>query len=336
MEILEPQPEASALALAPADTASAIVDPAVVTPLVESAIGYAAEARSPRTREAYGRQIVRFETWCRGLGLDAMPALPGTVAIYIAACADEGLRPATISQGMSAITAAHRARALPSPCAHPQVLEVWFGITRRLGLASAQKAPLATDELRAMIMTTSDGLLGARDRALLTVGFAGGFRRSELVALEVADVAFVHEGVEVTVRRSKTDQAGKGMVKVIAYGSDPATCPVRLLCAWLERAEVRGGGVFRAVDRHGGVGAGQLSAHAVAKIVKRAAQRAGLDPSSFSGHSLRAGFVTEAKKRGADDAAIMDQTGHRSLEMLRRYHRRIRAWERPASARLGL
>lgn len=304
--------------------------------LMESAIGYAADARSPRTRRAYKYQLDRFASWCAEVGLDDHPAAPGTVALYITACADSGLRPATIAQTMSAITSAHREHGLPSPCAHPRVVEVWNGITRRLGIAPVQKAPLHTDDLRVMIDAAPRGLLGVRDRALLTVGFAGGFRRSELIAVEISDVAFVHEGIEIIVRRSKTDQAGAGMLKVIAYGSDPATCPVRLLRAWLDAAPVAEGAVFRAVDRHGRVGARRLSGQAVAEIIKRAAKRSGLDPTRFSGHSLRAGFVTEAKKRGADDAAIMDQTGHRSLEMLRRYHRRIRAWERPASARLGL
>ena len=172
--------------------------------------------------------------------------------------------------------------------------------------------------------------------ARCSVGFAGAFRRSELIAIDVADVAFVHEGIEVLVRRSKTDQAGKGLLKVMAYGSDPATCPVRLLRASLDAAAITEGRVFRAVDRHSRLGARGLSGQAIAEIVKRSATRARLDPKSFSGHPLRAGFVKEAKKRGADDAAIMDQTGHRSLEMLRRYHRRIRPWDRPASARLGL
>lgn len=309
---------------------------ATVAPLLESAVGYAADARSPRTRRAYTYQLARFETWCGELGLASLPAAPATLALYLAACADGGLRPASIAQAMSAITSAHRRRGLASPCAHPQVVEVWRGITRRLGVAQVQKSPVVTDDLRTMIDAAPDGLLGRRDRALLAVGFAGGFRRSELIAVQVADVAFVHEGVEIVVPRSKTDQTGKGMLKVIAYGSDPATCPVRLLRAWLDAAGINEGAVLRAVDRHGRIGAGRLSGQAVAEIIKRAARRAGLDPAHLSGHSLRAGFVTEAKKRGADDAAIMDQTGHRSLEMLRRYHRRIRAWERPASAKLGL
>ena len=309
---------------------------ATVAPLVESAVGYAADARSPRTRRAYAFQLARFKQWSAELQLTSLPAASGTVAIYIAACADSGLRPATIAQAMSAITSAHRELGLASPCAHPQVVEVWNGIMRRLGVAQAQKTPLATDDLRSMIEAAPGSLLGARDRALLAVGFSGGFRRSELAAVALSDVAFVHEGVEVTVRRSKTDQTGKGSIKVIAYGSDPATCPVRLLRTWLDAGAIKDGAAFRSVNRHGHVQTSSLSGHAIAEIVKRAATRAGLDPSPYSGHSLRAGFVTEAKKHGADDASIMDQTGHRSLEMLRRYHRRIRAWEKPASARLGL
>ena len=309
---------------------------AAAGPLLESAIGYAVDARSPRTRSAYTYQLARFETWADGLGLTWLPAAPATIAIYIASCADSGLRPASIAQAMAAITGAHGERGMTSPCAHPQVVEVWHGITRRLGVAQVQKAPLATDDLRRMIDATPDGLLGRRDRALLALGFSGGFRRSELVAVVLTDVAFVHEGLEVTVRRSKTDQVGKGMLKVVAYGGDPATCPVRLLRRWLDDASISEGPIFLSVDRHSHIRKGGLSGHAIAEIVKRAAVRAGLDPRVYSGHSLRAGFVTEAKKHGADDASIMDQTGHRSLEMLQRYHRRIRAWEKPASAKLGL
>jgi integrase len=187
-----------------------------------------------------------------------------------------------------------------------------------------------------MIDELPPGLLGMRDRALITLGFAGGFRRSELVALDVADIVFVDEGLQALVRRSKTDQDGQGLLKVIAYGSGPATCPVRSLQDWLELATIGEGPIFRPLDRHGRVHDRRLTPHAVAVVVKRAAAKVGLPEEMFSGHSLRAGFVTEAKKNGADDAAIMDQTGHKSLAMVHRYHRRTKKWEKPASARLGL
>lgn len=180
------------------------------------------------------------------------------------------------------------------------------------------------------------GILGLRDRALIGLGFAGGFRRSELVALDVADLTFVADGLEALVRRSKTDQEGKGLTKNVASVRDPSMCPVSAVRAWLELAGIGAGPVFRPINRHGRVSGKRLTAHAVAVILKRAATAAGLPVRDLSGHSLRAGFVTESKKHGADDAAIMDQTGHTSLAMLQRYHRRTRKWEKPASAKLGL
>jgi integrase len=180
------------------------------------------------------------------------------------------------------------------------------------------------------------GLVGIRDRALMTLGFAGRFRRSELVALDYADLKFVSEGLEALVRRSKTDQEGVGLTKVIAFGGDPSTCPVRAAKDWLELSGIVEGPVFRPINRHEQLSNKRLTDFAVAVIIKRTAKKAGLPTPQLSGHSLRAGFVTEAKKNGADDAAIMDQTGHKSLAMVHRYHRRTKKWVKPASSKLGL
>jgi integrase len=180
------------------------------------------------------------------------------------------------------------------------------------------------------------GLLGQRDRALPLLGLAGGFRRSELVALEAADIKFVREGLEAFVASSKTDQKRKGETKMVAYGSDPATCPVRALKDWLELAGIAEGPVFRPINRHEHLGKKPLTGHAVAVIIKRTALKAGMAVPDLSGHSLRAGFVTEAAKNGADYPAIMDQTGHESLTTVHGYNRRKKKWENPASAKLGL
>lgn len=268
--------------------------------------------------------------------MEALPAAPQTLALYLAARADEGLKVATLSVAISAIAHAHRSSGHVSPSTHPLTAETWKGIRRRIGVASSQKHPITADDIRQMIEDLPAGLRGQRDRALITLGFAGAFRRSELVALEVRDLAFVTEGAEALVRRSKRDQEGRGLLKVIAYGSDPASCPVRSLKDWLELAGVTQGPVFRAVPRTERIGPKGLSDHAVAVILKRAAKKAGLSAEQLAGHSLRAGFVTEAKKHGADDAAIMDQTGHKSLAMLNVYTRRIKKWAKPASAKLGL
>jgi integrase len=216
------------------------------------------------------------------------------------------------------------------------VKETWKGIRRRLGIAKAKKDPITAVELRRMMDTAPTGLLGVRDRALVLLGFAGGFRRSELVALDVRDLKFVPEGLEAFVRRSKTDQEAEGFTKVIAYGSDPATCPVRGVQDWLALSGIAEGAVFRPINRHEHIGVKRLSDFAVAVIIKRLADKAGLPTPQLSGHSLRAGFVTEANKNGADYPAIMDQTGHTKLDTVHGYNRRKKKWQKPASAKLGL
>jgi integrase len=171
-----------------------------------------------------------------------------------------------------------------------------------------------------MLEGLPEGPHGARDRSLLLVGFAGALRRAELVGLDVEDLAWTEDGLVVTLRRSKTDQEGEGRRVAIPLGSTPETCAARSLRRWLEVAKVSDGPVFRVVTRHGHVGA-RLTSHSVARIVKRAAKAAGLDPSQLSGHSLRAGLATAAAKAGKSERSIMAQTGHRSVAMVRRYIR---------------
>jgi integrase len=173
-----------------------------------------------------------------------------------------------------------------------------------------------------------------RDRAVLLLGFAGAFRRSELVALDVADIEDVPEGLLITIRRSKTDQEGQGRKVAIPRGE--IACPVAALKAWLEAAGITEGAVFRRVfnKRNQRVSAARLGACNVAAIVKVAARKLGLDPIAFAGHSLRAGFVTSAVKRGANLLKITDVTGHRSLEMLKTYSRDAEAFVGHAGAGL--
>jgi integrase len=170
----------------------------------------------------------------------------------------------------------------------------------------------------------------------LLVGFAGGFRRSELVALDVEDLDFQRAGLAVTLRRSKTDQEGEGRKVGIAPGENAATCPVRALEAWLKHAEIESGAVFRAVTRHGRIGAARLSPQSVALVVKKYAAAVGKDPSEFGGHSLRAGLATQAAESGASERAIMNQTGHKSLRIVRKYIREGSLFRENASSKLGL
>jgi hypothetical protein len=202
------------------------------------------------------------------------------------------------------------------------VSETMKGIRPTLGTAQPGKEPLLTaDILKKMLDALDDGLIGCRDRVLLLVGFTGGFRRSDMVELDVDDVSETADGRLVRVRRSKTDPEAKGMTVALPYGSTSATCPVRSYRAWIAAAGFTSGPAFRSVDRHSRVGRGRMNAGSVARLIKLAAEAAVLDPAGYAGHSLRAGFATQAFLNGAAEVSIMRQTRHKSLNTLPKYPR---------------
>lgn len=213
---------------------------------------------------------------------------------------------------------------------------VWAGIRRTKGVAQQGKAPAVTADVRAMVAALPDTLLGLRDRAILLLGFAGAFRRSELVDLDREDLEIGSEGITATLRRSKTDQEGEGRKIGIPYGVRPETCPVRAILAWLDAAGIEDGPMFRSVNRHGQLQPGRLSDKAVALVVKRQAQACGLDPARYAGHSLRAGLATSAAAAGVQERTFMAQTGHRSEKMVRRYIREGSLFRENAAAAVGL
>jgi integrase len=187
-----------------------------------------------------------------------------------------------------------------------------------------------------VLVLSGDTAIGARDRALLLLGFAGAFRRSELVALDIDDVQITREGMIVTIRRSKTDQEGAGQKVGIPRGRHPGTCPVKALAAWLGLAGIEAGAIFRPITRHGLIQPGRLTDRSVARIVQRTAEAAGLDPSQFAGHSLRAGLATSAAMAGAEERDIMRQTRHKSVVVARRYIRDGSLFRNNAAGTVGL
>ncbi len=309
--------------------------PPAVTADAERADDYAAAARSPNTLRAYRFDLQDFVRYCRRRGDSALPATAATVAAYLAHLADLGRKVSTLERRLAAISQAHQHAGHPSPTREAHVRTVLKGIRRTHGTAPDVKAPILVEDLRAMIAALPDHPRSVRDRALLLLGFAGGFRRSELTGMSRADIEFSRDGVIVTLRRSKTDQEGQGRRVAIPYGSSPQTCPVRALQDWLATAKINNGLVFRAVTRSGFVQQ-PMTAQAVALIVKKAAKQAGLDPGRFAGHSLRAGLCTAAARAGVSERAIMNQTGHRSGATLRRYIREGNLFTDNAAARLGL
>jgi site-specific recombinase XerD len=297
---------------------------------------YIAAAVAANTRRAYRSDWRLFTAWCAARGFAPLPAAPATVARFLTEQAAT-VTIATIARRLAAIGQAHRTAGHTAPSDDATVRTVWRGIRRSKGTAPVKKRPLLTDDLRALLATLPDRLSGARDRALLLLGFAGAFRRSELVALDVVDVETIAgKGLLVTVRRSKTDQEGAGARIPIHPGADPPTCPVAALATWLDWSGIEDGPIFRPVDRYQRIGTARLTAQTVALIVKRAATAAGLDPARVAGHSLRAGFATSAAIAGAELHAIMRQTRHRSATVAAGYVRDADPFRGSAGALVGL
>lgn len=292
---------------------------------LEASKRHYAQSWSPSTLRAYRSDWADWECYCQSRGVISLPAEPMAVAGYLSALAEgtwkTKLRLATIERRRAAVAHLHRESGHADPTADPRVARVLAGIRRQLKVAKIRKAPVRAGDLRKMVSMLGDDPRGLRDRALLLLGFATGSRRSELTALDVADIRTHRDGLIVDVRRSKVDQAGEGLVKLVRMGKDPATCPVRAVQRWMAKAGITAGPIFREITNALVVREVAMSDAGVARAVKRAAIAAGLNPSLFSGHSLRAGYVTEADARGARTTDIMAQTGHRSVQMVGIYTR---------------
>ncbi len=294
-------------------------------------------SKAPSTLRAYRSDWADFVLWCDGREVSSLPAAPDTVALYLVALA-ETHRPATLTRRLTSIAKAHSAAGHPSPASlqHAVVAETLQGIRRTLGTAQPGKTPLLTADLVQVLAHLPPGLSGLRDRALLLTGYTGGLRRSELAASNLEDVEWVAEGAVLTLRRSKTDQVGQGRKVAIPKGAHRATCPVTALRDWVAAAGITDGALFREVDRHGRVGKVAIHRDTVGAILKRAVGRAGFAPEGFAGHSLRAGFATQAARNGASAFDIMRQTGHRSITTVSRYVRDAQIFRDAPASKLGL
>jgi site-specific recombinase XerD len=317
----------------PNDADSAEIGP--LADVADRAAEFIQQSKAANTVRAYRADWTHFVTWCQARSQSPLPATPETVALYITDLA-RTRKPGTLTRRLSAISQAHQIAGVESPTKAAKVRLVLAGIRRTKGTAATAKTPVLVNDLRRMAALLPKGLLGVRDRALLLVGFCGAFRRSELVALDRGDVEFTREGLVVNIRRSKTDQEGERRKIGIPYGSNSDTCPIRSLQDWIERSGITEGSLFRPINRHGKMAAARLSAAAVAEIVKRYAGAVGLDASGFAGHSLRSGLATSAAMAGASERSIMNQTGHRSVNTVRRYIRDGSLFRENAAAVLGL
>jgi len=306
---------------------------------LELALEYAANARSSATLRAYSSDWSHYIKFCALGQVD--PGDARAVAGYIAALDVWGERKfSTIQRRLTSIRAAFRKLGKEDPTASEFVRLALEGIkrnkpTRRKGVNALRVAQLQAITAR---LPDTDNPKDARDKALLLIAFqAGGMRRSELVGLNFDDLLWEREGIAVLIRRSKTDQAGEGRLVGVPWGQYEGTCPVKSLQAWIDHLPLpTSGPIFRRIDRHGNIGTGRLSAAAVSLIVKARLAEINIDPVGYSAHSIRVGFVTEARARGADEYSIRRQTGHRSLANMETYIRDSEIFRDNAATKTGL
>ena len=267
-------------------------------------------SKSSNTLRAYQSDYKDFLLFCSKNGFQSMPTQPKILALYITHLSSYS-KYSTLKRRLASISILHKTKGHYIDTKHPIIMENLMGIKRKNGSNQKGKKPLLINDLKLLInaihQSNEKNKRKIRDKALILIGFSGGFRRSELVDLEYEDIEFVAEGVKIFVKKSKTDQSGEGMTKAIPYFENENFCPVKALKKWIEESDAKNGKIFNISDK------------SVALIIKKFANYAGLDAQRYAGHSLRSGFATSTAESGAEERNIMAMTGHKSTEMVRRY-----------------
>ena len=267
-------------------------------------------SKSENTLRAYQSDYKDFSLFCSKSGFQAMPTQPKILALYITHLSSYS-KYSTLKRRLASISILHKTKGYYIDTKHPIIIENLMGIKRVNGSNQKGKKPLLINDLKILInaihQSNEKDNRKIRDKALVLIGFSGGFRRSELVNIEYDDLEFVSEGVKIFVKRAKTDQSGEGMTKAIPYFDNEKFCPVIALKTWIEIFNLKKGKIFNISDK------------SVALIIKKYASYAGLDSHRYAGHSLRSGFATSTAESGAEERNIMAMTGHKSTEMVRRY-----------------
>lgn len=287
------------------------IQTAEIQRLAADAIDYARQSRAPATLKAYQSDWRLFEEFCSSHGLEALPAEPSTVALFVTKFA-ETHRPSSIQRKLAAISVAHKAAGALSPIAAEIVRSTMAGVRRAKGMAKAQKSPIRARHLREGLTLMRRDTKGIRDTAIILVAYAGALRRSEVVSLNLSDVQFSPEGVVLILTRSKTDQDGSGVKVAIKTGNRADTCPVRALTSWIETAGISEGALFRPVAKGGCVRASRLSDKTVCTVFKEFAILLGLNPAEVGGHSGRAGVITDGFAASVAQAVIARHSRHKS------------------------
>jgi len=283
-------------------------------------------SKAANTLRAYKADFKDFSAFCAKNGFSSIPTEPKILALYLTHLSATS-KFSTLKRRIASISVIHKLKGHYLDTKHPIIMENLHGIKRVKGTNQKAKKPILINNLKQIIHVIDRYLSNnesgdvdciipensknirnkIRDKAIILVGFAGGFRRSEIVNIDYDDVEFVSEGVKIFIKRSKTDQSGEGMIKAIPYFDNKTFCPVLALKNWIEHSEIKSGRLFDISDK------------SISLIIKKYASLAGLDPNKYGGHSLRSGFATSAAESGAEERNIMAMTGHKTTQMVRRY-----------------
>ena len=266
-------------------------------------------SKSHNTLRAYQADFSDFSNFCKTNNFGSLPTDPKIVALYLTHLSSS-CKFSTLKRRLASIKVIHKLKGHYIDTKHPIISENLMGIKRKLGVKQMSKKPILLNDLKLIIQAINDEkseYKKIQNKALIFIGFAGGFRRSELVSIEYDDVDFVNEGVKINIKKSKTDQIGIGMTKAIPYFENTKFCPVVSLKEWINYAKINSGRIFKISDK------------SVALIIKKYALISGLDHTKYAGHSLRSGFATSTAETGADERSIMAMTGHKTTQMVRRY-----------------
>ena len=280
-------------------------------------------SKALNTVRAYKSDFEDFSLFCVKNGFNNLPSEPKVVSLYLTHLSSTDAKISTIKRRLVSIGVIHKIKGYYLDTKHPIIIENLMGIRRRKGTIQKGKKPILINDLKKLIdainAENEPDIKKLRNKALLIIGFSGGFRRKEIVSLDIEDIEFVFEGVKITVKRSKTDQYGEGMVKGIPHFENSLYCPVATLQKWINISKIKKGPLFRRFLKGSILSDSRLTDQSIALIIKSYLAKIGIDPNNYSGHSLRSGFATSAAEAGAEERSIMSMTGHKSTEMVRRY-----------------
>ena len=308
--------------------------------LHEETLNNLKNSKALNTIRAYKSDFKDFGAFCAKHNFKTLPTDPKIVSLYLTYLSGRGAKMSTLRRRLVSISMMHKLKGHYLDTKHPVIIENLMGIKRVKGSIQKGKKPILINHLKSIINVIDqqeiDEIKKSRDKTIILVGFGGGFRRTELVSIDHEDLEFVPEGVKITIKRSKTDQFGEGMVKGLPYFSNELYCPVINLKKWLELSNIKSGPIFRRFAKGSVLTNNRLTDQSVVLIIKDCLNLAGIENKNYSGHSLRSGFATVAAESGADERSIMAMTGHKTTQMVRRYIREANIFKNNALSKIKI